>query len=147
GFRTGSRRPPCGATRTSGSVPEMTSGRTADGTAGSLAFRRPTVYMPPVRWPVAALLLLGCVTRASALDRPHVYLIVVDGLDARFATAARMPRLFELTTRDPERSSTFLDARAVIPTRTHPNHVSLPTGTYPEAHGITGNSYWARAPA
>jgi len=57
-----------------------------------------------------------------------------------------MPRLFELATRDAERTSMFLDARAVMPTRTDPNHVSLLTGTYPEAHGITGNSYWSRAP-
>src|SRR5262249_58162891 len=127
GFCTGSRRPPCGATSTSGNVPGMTSGSAADATAGSLAFRPPTVYMRGVGWPVAALLLLGCITRASALDRPHVYLIVVDGLDARFATAARMPRLFELATRDAERTSMFLDARAVMPTRTDNNHVSLLT--------------------
>src|SRR5438093_8344392 len=206
GRRTGSRRPPCGATSTSGSVPGMTSGRAEDGTAGSLAFRLPTVYMPRMRRPggcasdhvgcdersgpcergarssllrrafrhgssvvaalpalaprlvrlarrdrshrllAAALALLGCVTRAGALDRPHVYLIVVDGLDARLATPARMPRLSELATHDAEHTSAFLDARAVMPTRTDTNHVSLLTGTYAEAHGITGNAYWSRIP-
>ena len=71
---------------------------------------------------------------------------MVDGLDARLATPARMPRLFELATRDAEHTSAFLDARAVMPTRTNTNHVSLLTGTYAEAHGITGNAYWSRVP-
>jgi len=86
------------------------------------------------------------VSAEPSSNRPHVYLIIVDGLDARFATPARMPRLFELAAREPERSSIFTDARAVMPARTNPNHVSLLTGAYPEAHGITGNAYWSRAP-
>ena len=71
---------------------------------------------------------------------------MVDGLDARLATPARMPRLSELATHDAEHTSAFLDARAVMPTRTDTNHVSLLTGTYAEAHGITGNAYWSRIP-
>lgn len=34
--------------------------------------------------------------------------------------------------------------RAVMPARTNPNHVSLLTGVYPEAHGIVGNAAWDR---
>src|SRR5262245_59063492 len=89
------------------------------------------------------LLLLGPL-RVSAGERPHVYLVVVDGLAARFATPERMPRLFAALGREPERSSFFPAAQAVLPTRTNPNHVSLLTGGYPEAHGITGNVYWPR---
>jgi hypothetical protein len=100
-----------------------------------------------------ALLVLVLVVAACArapliapTPRPHVYLVIVDGLDARFATAERMPRLFALLATEPARSSFFPSARAVMPTRTNPNHVTLLTGVYPEAHGITGNAYWSRRP-
>src|SRR5439155_1524058 len=91
---------------------------------------------------LAAILVVG---RAAA-EHPHVYLVVVDGLDARLATPERMPRLFDLAVRDAERTSVFAAAHAVMPTQTNPNHVSLLTGVYPSAHGITGNSYWRRVP-
>jgi hypothetical protein len=76
--------------------------------------------------------------------RPHVYVVVVDGLDARFATTSTMPRLFELAAREPERTTIFPQATAVMPARTNSNHVSLLTGVYADAHGITGNAYLAR---
>ncbi len=73
--------------------------------------------------------------------RPHVYLVIVDGLDA--AWLPRMGRLAAL------RASgacpvTYPEATAVMPARTNPSHVSLLTATYPAAHGITGNKYWDR---
>ncbi len=89
---------------------------------------------------LAVLLVIG----TARAERPHVYLIVVDGLDARFATPVRMPRLFDLAVRAAERTSVFAAAHAVLPTRTNPNHVSLLTGAYPSAHGITGNAHWRR---
>ena len=95
---------------------------------------------------VAAVLLLLWVARAWGTERPQVYLIVVDGLDARAATAARMPNLFGLLRDEPARTSVFTHARAVMPTRTNSNHATLVTGTYPEAHGITGNTWWSRTP-
>src|SRR5439155_7770281 len=110
---------------------------------GLLAFDAATVYtrrMRPLLLVVAALLL---VANAGA-ERPHVYLVVVDGLDARFAAPERMPRLFDLVTREAERTSVFAAAHAVMPTSTNPNHVSLLTGVYPSTHGITGNAYWRR---
>ena len=91
---------------------------------------------------LAVLLVIG----TARAERPHVYLIVVDGLDARFATPVRMPRLFDLAVRAAERTSVFAAAHAVMPTRTNPNHVSLLTGAYASAHGITGNAHWRRMP-
>ncbi len=82
---------------------------------------------------------------AHGADRPHVYLVVVDGLDARLATPERMPRLAELAAREPATSR--LTARAAMPTRTNPNHVTLATGVEPAAHGITGNAWWSRRPS
>src|SRR5207253_3181255 len=75
---------------------------------------------------------------------PHVWLVIVDGLDARLATPAHMPRLHALAAG--ERASLFPAARAVMPARTNPNHVSLVTGAWPEVHGITGNGWTCRAP-
>lgn len=95
---------------------------------------------------VALVLLVLCVARAWGTERPQVYLIVVDGLDARAATAARMPNLFGLLRDEPARTSVFTRARAVMPTRTNSNHATLVTGAYAEAHGITGNAWWSRSP-
>jgi hypothetical protein len=94
----------------------------------------------------AAILLLLLATCVPATASPHVYLVVVDGLAPHLATTDRMPHLFAAIAAEPARSSTFPAVRGVMPARTNPNHASLLTGTYPAAHGITGNSYWSRVP-
>jgi predicted AlkP superfamily pyrophosphatase or phosphodiesterase len=78
---------------------------------------------------------------AADSSRPHVYLIIVDGLDAEWLS--RMGRLSAL------RASgvcpvTYPEATGVMPARTNPNHVSLLTAVHPAAHAITGNKYWDR---
>ena len=100
--------------------------------------------MRPVALLFAVVLAGG--TRALAAT-PHVYLVVVDGLGAGAVDAAVMPRLA-----DPGLASPGIrgEGRAVMPTRTNPNHATLLTGVHPESHGITGNGWWdpvARAPA
>jgi Type I phosphodiesterase / nucleotide pyrophosphatase len=93
--------------------------------------------------------LLGCLLASAlvaAAERPHVYLVVVDGLDARFVTRERMPRLFATIARDAPRSSYFPAAHAAMPARTDTNHAALLTGTQTDAHGITGNDFWNRVP-
>jgi arylsulfatase A-like enzyme len=79
---------------------------------------------------------------AGAGPRPHVYLVVIDGLGADALDAAVMPRLAAAAT---EAGALRTEARAVMPTRTNPNHVTLLTGLFPESHGITGNGFWDRA--
>src|SRR5438067_2690979 len=98
---------------------------------------------------VLAYLLASALSAPAAAPppHPHVYLVIVDGLDARLADAAHMPRLFDAVAHEPAHSSVFRGAHAVMPARTNPNHVTLLTGTYAEAHGITGNTYWSRTPA
>src|SRR2546422_5489439 len=95
-----------------------------------------------------AYLLVSALSAAAAAPppHPHVYLVIVDGLDARLADAAHMPRLFDAVAHEPAHSSVFVGAHAVMPARTNPNHVTLLTGAYAEAHGITGNAYWSRTP-
>ena len=96
---------------------------------------------------LALACLLACCVRAPAgttTPTPHVYLVIVDGLDPRLVTRERMPRFFALLAELPERSSFFPGAQAVMPARTNPNHVTLLTGVYADVHGITGNAYWSR---
>jgi arylsulfatase A-like enzyme len=91
----------------------------------------------------AVCLLALCL--ASLADarpvRPHVYLVVVDGLGADQLDPALMPRLAAMATRAGAIRS---EARAAMPTRTNPNHVTLLTGLLPESHGVVGNGYWDR---
>src|SRR5438093_3636069 len=97
-----------------------------------------------------ALVALACLL-ASALpaaagaphEHAHVYLVIVDGLDPRLADAAHMPRLFDAVAHERAHSSVFPAVHAVMPARTNPNHVTLLTGAYAEAHGITGNAWWS----
>lgn len=92
---------------------------------------------------LAALVLAGPVASAAPA-RPHVYLVVVDGLAIDAARPEVMPRLFDASL-SPVRVRAR--ARAVMPTRTNPNHATLLTGAAAESHGITGNAYWSREPA
>jgi arylsulfatase A-like enzyme len=92
----------------------------------------------------AVLVLLLALLDAARAERPHVYLVIVDGLAPGMVTATRMPVLLALVEREKPRSTLFREARAVMPARTNPNHVSLLTGVHPAAHGITGNAHWSR---
>jgi hypothetical protein len=86
--------------------------------------------------PVLELLL---VARPAVAERPHVYVVVLDGLGSTLATRERVPVLFG-------DGALRIEGRAVMPTRTNPNHASLMSGVYPGAHGVTGNGYWSRNP-
>src|SRR5262245_10647413 len=103
-------------------------------------------YIAPMR--IARLLLLclvaACVRapRPERAERAHVYLVVVDGLAARYATPTHMPVLSGVIASEPGRSTFFHAARAIMPARTNPNHVTLVTGVYAEEHGIVGNAVW-----
>ncbi len=96
---------------------------------------------------VLLCLLAACgrAPRPEATARAHVYLVIVDGLGARFATRERMPALFATLAHEPERSTFFPDALGVMPARTNPNHVTLLTGVHADVHGIVGNAFWSRA--
>src|SRR5206468_3910577 len=105
-------------------------------------------YTPGMRARLALACLLASAlpAAAGAPPRAHVYLVIVDGLAARVADAAHMPRLFDAVAHEPAHSSVFPAAHAVMPARTNPNHVTLLTGVYADAHGVTGNAYWSRTP-
>lgn len=86
-----------------------------------------------------SLVLALLLAHGALAATPHVYLVVVDGLGATDVDAAHMPRLTDRALVSPGLRA---EARAVMPTRTNPNHATLLTGVYPESHGITGNGWW-----
>jgi predicted AlkP superfamily pyrophosphatase or phosphodiesterase len=89
----------------------------------------------------AELMVPAAQAAAEGPHRSHIYLVVVDGLDARW-----LPQM-ERTSRLRASGAcpiSYREAESVMPARTNTNHVSLLTGVYPAAHGITGNWYWDR---
>jgi hypothetical protein len=72
-------------------------------------------------------------------DPPPQYLvIVVDGLRPDYVTPEHMPALRRLG----EQGVFFEQHHAVIPTVTRVNSPSISTGSYPESHGLMGNSIY-----
>src|SRR5262245_49278995 len=78
----------------------------------------------------------------AADDLPRVVVILVDGFSANALSPETTPNLDALS--KTERATRWSEGRAVMPSVTNVNHASLLTGTYPEAHGITGNYFWSR---
>ncbi|HZR22862.1 MAG TPA: alkaline phosphatase family protein, partial [Vicinamibacterales bacterium] len=70
-----------------------------------------------------------------------VLLIVVDGLRPDYVTPQQMPRLFELG----QRGIVFNAHHSVFPTVTRVNGSTFVTGTYPETHGLLGNTIYVPA--
>jgi arylsulfatase A-like enzyme len=73
---------------------------------------------------------------------PHAQLvIVVDGLRPDYVTPALMPRLVRLG----QRGIVFNAHHSVLPTVTRVNAATMTTGTYPESHGLLGNTVYVPA--
>jgi len=73
----------------------------------------------------------------ASVPAAHAQLvIVVDGLRPDFIDAIRMPRLARLAAR----GIVFNAHHSVFPTVTRLNGASFVTGTYPESHGLLGNT-------
>src|SRR5687767_10791026 len=92
------------------------------------------------RLSVAAVLLAwapGTIPAASAA-RPadHVIVIMLDGCRPDALRRANAPVLHGLAAA----GTTYLRARTVYPSQTRVAFVSLPTGAYPDSHGIVGGN-------
>ena len=81
---------------------------------------------------LAGLVLTAC---STAAPRRHL-VIVVDGLRPDYVTAEGMPNLTALA----GRGVVFSRHHSVYPTVTRVNASSISTGSYPETHGLMGNS-------
>jgi predicted AlkP superfamily pyrophosphatase or phosphodiesterase len=100
------------------------------GTAARLASR--TVFL------LAAATAAAVTSLVAQSDPGKVLVVVVDGLRPDYVTAEVMPRLDALA----RRGVRGLAHHAVYPTVTRVNSSSIFTGTYPEGHGIMGNSVY-----
>jgi len=74
----------------------------------------------------------------TALFAPTTILISLDGFRADFLTRGITPRLNKFI----DEGVSPLWMNPSFPSVTFPNHYTLATGLYPEAHGIVGNTFW-----
>ena len=90
-----------------------------------------------------AVLMFGSVLSARQAEEapePHVIVIGVDGLSVDGVVKADVPALRSLMAR----GAWTLEARAVMPTLSSPNWMSMISASGPEQHGITSNGYLKR---
>src|SRR5512142_1986505 len=85
---------------------------------------------------IAALILVRLT--ADTPVRHTQLLIVVDGLRPDYVTRDVMPRLYRLG----QRGIVFTAHHSVFPTVTRVNASSIVTGSYPETHGLLGNTIY-----
>ena len=85
----------------------------------------------------ALLLTTGCDSMVAS--RGHVVIIGVDGMSPAGIQAASTPTMDRICA---EGSCTF-KARAVLPTKSSPNWMSMLSGAAPTQHGVTSNA-WQR---
>ena len=90
-------------------------------------------------------ILLGALVAAAPACSPRApnrhLLVVVDGLRPDYVTPDSMPALTALA----KRGAVFNRHHSVYPTVTRVNASSISSGSYPEAHGLMGNSvFFAR---
>ena len=91
---------------------------------------------------IALLPVLGMgQSAADAQARRTQLVIVVDGLRPDYVTPELMPRLVALG----RRGIVFNAHHSVLPTVTRVNAASIATGSYPETHGLLGNTVYIPA--
>ncbi|KAK2590881.1 hypothetical protein QQS21_011435 [Conoideocrella luteorostrata] len=78
------------------------------------------------------------VSNGTALFAPTTIILSLDGFRADFLNRGLTPRLDALV----KEGVSPLYMNPSFPSLTFPNHYTLATGLYPEAHGIVGNSFW-----
>ena len=78
------------------------------------------------------------VSNGTAMFAPTTIIISLDGFRADFVNRGLTPRLSAFVKQG-------VSPRYMLPSFpsvTFPNHYTLATGLYPEAHGVVGNSFW-----
>jgi predicted AlkP superfamily pyrophosphatase or phosphodiesterase len=75
----------------------------------------------------------------SALKKPYVILISLDGFRWDYVDKYRPPNLINFISKGVEAKSLIPS----YPSKTFPNHYSIATGMYPDKHGIIGNIFYS----
>ncbi|KAK1750233.1 alkaline-phosphatase-like protein [Echria macrotheca] len=78
------------------------------------------------------------VSNGTAMFAPTTIIISLDGFRADFVNRGLTPRLNAFI----KEGVSPLYMLPSFPSVTFPNHFTLATGLYPEAHGVVGNSFW-----
>lgn len=78
------------------------------------------------------------ISNGTALFAPTTIIISLDGFRADFLHRNLTPRLNAFV----QEGVSPLYMNPSFPSVTFPNHFTLASGLYPEAHGIVGNSFW-----
>ncbi|HVN84105.1 MAG TPA: alkaline phosphatase family protein [Candidatus Binatia bacterium] len=96
---------------------------------------------------VTSLILLAALRAgADAAPPSHVFIVLIDGLDATRLTEQLTPTLWGLAHGASGHATFYPDGRSVIPSVTNTNHAAVMTAAYAEAHGVVGNAFWERKP-
>lgn len=74
---------------------------------------------------------------SASTDTPPVILVSIDGFRYEYLSRGLTPNLKRLT-----EQGIYGPMEAQFPSYTFPNHYTLVTGLYPEAHGIVANSFY-----
>lgn len=69
--------------------------------------------------------------------RRKVLICLIDGLGLDYLAKSDMPTLRHLM-----RAGTYREGRGMMPSLTNVNNASLATGTFPEKHGVTANTFF-----
>ncbi|PSR93869.1 alkaline-phosphatase-like protein [Coniella lustricola] len=77
-------------------------------------------------------------SNGTALFAPTTLILSLDGFRADFLERGLTPRLNAFI----KEGVSPLYMKPSFPSVTFPNHFTLATGLYPEAHGIVGNTFW-----
>lgn len=102
---------------------------------------RPTVRTRAAWLALATAIVTAAGETPSSQAPGPVVLVVVDGLRPDQVTHDVMPHLTALS----RRGMTFERHHSVTPTVTRVNASSIATGTYPETHGVLGNTVYSAA--
>jgi predicted AlkP superfamily pyrophosphatase or phosphodiesterase len=92
-----------------------------------------------IRWVfflTALIAACGLIAHVTPATTNRQLLIVLDGLRPDYVTPSVMPNLHALG----QRGVVFANHHAVFPTVTRVNASSMSTGSYPDTHGLMGNS-------
>jgi phosphonoacetate hydrolase len=82
-------------------------------------------------------LLFAATAQAVRSQPQRIVVIMCDGFGPEYLAASAMPTLARW-----EQHGLYKTVAGVMPSVTNANNASICCGTWPDVHGITGNSYW-----
>ncbi|HUI25873.1 MAG TPA: alkaline phosphatase family protein [Candidatus Kryptonia bacterium] len=91
-------------------------------------------------------IIFALMGRGAAATTPSVYIVLIDGFDARRLNDQLTPTLWSVAHGGSGHATFYPDGRSAMPSVTNTNHAALMTAAYAGANGIVGNAFWERQP-